>query len=79
MTIENYLDNGWPYEITEQQFEDLKEFIKRIVVIKCKEQRKICADNADADYNFIGNRDENSHIEVYVLKESILNAPEPEM
>ena len=37
-----------------------------------KEAVQACADNADADYTFTGNRDENSDIEVYVIKSSIL-------
>ena len=53
-----------------------KEFILKIIkqtqVDTIRETVQTCADNADAGYIFIGNRDENSDIEVYVIKSSIL-------
>ncbi len=51
---------------------DICEVIKRVQADAIKETCQACAENADADYTFTGNRDENSDIEVYVIKSSIL-------
>lgn len=45
------------------------EFAKEM----CELQKLECSNKAEAEYTFIGNRDENSLIEVYIIKESILN------
>lgn len=81
MKAEEFLKSIYGDEIESPLFptDEILELLRQFGSIKCKEQREICADNADSDYNFIGNRDENSHIEVYVLRHSIIDCPEPEM
>lgn len=55
--------------------------MKEFAQLKCAEQRQICADNADADYNVTDyfDRVTGANIEVYVIKSSILDAKEPEI
>jgi len=69
----------------------LAELLNDYAKIKCTEQRQLCANNADADfyilsgaveeaYNFsIDESSEELPIEVYVIKSTILDTPEPEM
>lgn len=57
----------------------IKLCMQEYAKLKCAEQRQICANEAYADYNFVGIFDkvEDVEVEVYVIKSSILNAPEP--
>lgn len=70
-TLEEIVD-----EVSENFMYSLSFKPKLFALEVAKEIRKLtleeAANKADADYNFEGNRDENSIIEVYVLKESIL-------
>ena len=64
------------FYFNENQIEQFLPYVKKTVLNLCLQIRESslieAANKADADYNFEGNRDENSTIEVYVLKESIL-------
>lgn len=54
----------------------IKESVKEYAIMLCLKQKEICADNAEADYNWIGKDEEFNYvptdIEVYVLRESII-------
>lgn len=62
-----------------QDMDSLERAMIDFAKILCEKQKQICADHAEADYTVIS-LDENEpniadSIEVYVLKESILQAP----
>lgn len=50
--------------------------MKEYAHLMCEKQKEICADNAEADYNWVGKDEEFNYvptdIEVYVLKQSII-------
>lgn len=55
----------------------IEESVQEYAVMLCRKQREICADNAQADYNIINTSERatlfrEDNIEVYVLKQSIL-------
>ncbi len=66
-----------------QDMDSLERAMIDFAKILCEKQKQICADHAVADYTVIGNSDDENRIEsydltnleVYVLKESILQAP----
>jgi hypothetical protein len=62
-------DNGYNVVINR---DELLNILKQIQIDTIRETTQACADNAEADYVFTGNRDENSDIEIYVIKSSIL-------
>lgn len=83
MTADNILEKHIKMILNCQAVENVKKYcilaMKEYAHIKCMEQKQICADHAEADYTVIS-LDENEpnivdSIEVYVLKESILQAP----
>lgn len=83
MTVKDFiLEHGGTRHICmENVYKVPYETLVELVKLKCKEQREICAGEADADYNFVGIFDkvEDVEVEVYVIKSSILNATEPEL
>lgn len=54
--------------------DDVIRVMKEYAKLCCDKQKQICADNADADCNILDYPD----VEVYVIKDSILNSPYPE-
>lgn len=70
---------GWDFSSEAYYKLDYTPFmsvIEEVIKEVCQEQKQICADNAEADFeipDFIGWT--ASDIEVYVLKESILQCP----
>lgn len=82
MTVEEYIKSKNFYTINIAVLEgfgeiyiELEDLLKEYARIKCKEQRIICSEHADADYNIT----QSGYTEVFVINSSILNAPEPEM
>jgi len=78
MTIEEFIvdcEHDGSYVPINEVLRLMKEYAKHC----CQLQRQICADNADVDYTIIKHDDGGEDmIEVYVIKDSIFNAPEPE-
>ena len=71
---EEYINDFWgkiPETCLISEY-DIKLVIKYAQIDAIKATVQACANNADAGYIFIGNRDENSDIEIYVIKSSIL-------
>jgi len=60
-----------------QDMDSLEKAMIDFARILCQKQKQICADNAEADFDIVGDSNflEEQVIEVYVLKESILQAP----
>lgn len=77
-----FQEKGWDFSSEAYYKLDYTPFmntIEEVVKDLLKEQKQICADNAEADYNVIpleeGEVNIGDSIEVYVLKESILQCP----
>ena len=55
----------------------IEESVQEYAVMLCRKQKEICADNAEADYTWVGKDEEFNYvptdIEVYVIKSTILN------
>jgi len=87
MTVKDFvLEHGGTRHICmENIYKVPYETLVELVKLKCKEQREICAGEADADLNVISpncgryhEMEEGLDYEIAINRSSILNAPEPE-
>jgi len=78
MTADNILEKYIEMILNCQEVENVKQYcilaMKEYAHIKCMKQKQICADHAEADMNYVNN-ELDGDVEVYVLKESILQCP----
>jgi hypothetical protein len=73
MTASEFYQTEWPSLIVYESMSDSEiiELIARFALLKCAEQRQICADNAELAWD--------EYNEIYIDKNSILNQPSPKM
>ena len=74
MTAREFISNGkvrYHQDEPTVSIEELVEWLEEFALLKCAEQRDICAEEADLD------GDEGDRL--WIDKDSIINSPNPEM
>jgi hypothetical protein len=71
MTIEQFMEEHVYMKDKLWNDQVMLNLIVEYAHLMCEKQKEICADNAEADYNWVGDS-RNANVEVYVLRESII-------